>query len=92
MGQRKIKTEHFDILLKGFRKVILATNIAESTITIPDVAYVIDFCLTKITRENNNSTYENLEMRWAAKSNCEQRKGRVGQVFKGTVFRMITED
>ena len=65
----------------GKRKVILSTNIAESSITVPDVRYVIDFCLTKNLFCDPETSYPSLRLEWASKSNCDQRKG--GRMFVG---------
>ena len=52
------------------RKVIIATNIAESSITIPDCIYVIDFSLTKEMKYNARTSTEKLELCWASKASC----------------------
>ena len=60
-------------------KVILATNIAESSITIPNVAFVIDFCLTKFLKTHSGSQMSSFVLGWASKNNCKQRAGRTGK-------------
>ncbi|KAF8774277.1 ATP-dependent RNA helicase TDRD9 like protein [Argiope bruennichi] len=71
------------------RKIIISTNIAESSITVPDVKYVIDFCLTKNLITDPISNYTCLKLEWASKSNCVQRKGRAGRVDIGKVYRLV---
>ncbi|KAH8236403.1 hypothetical protein KR026_000850 [Drosophila bipectinata] len=73
----------------GFRKVILATNIAESSITVPDVSYIIDFCLTKVMVTDTATNFSSLRMTWASKANCRQRAGRVGRLRSGRVYRLV---
>ena len=73
----------------GKRKIILATNIAESSLTIPDVAYVIDFCLTKVLRADPETQYTRLHLEWADRAALTQRTGRAGRVRNGRVFRLI---
>ncbi|XP_060863705.1 LOW QUALITY PROTEIN: probable ATP-dependent RNA helicase spindle-E [Metopolophium dirhodum] len=73
----------------NYRKIILSTNIAESSITVPDVFFVIDFCLMKQLKNEMRSNYSMLIMSWASKSNCNQRAGRVGRVADGRVYRLI---
>jgi HrpA-like RNA helicase len=70
------------------RYFILATNIAESSITIPDIAFVIDFCLTKelFVRKNQVSC---LELMWSSRASCLQRKGRTGRLNHGYCFYML---
>jgi HrpA-like RNA helicase len=70
-------------------KIIIATNIAESSITILGVSYVIDFCLTKEVRFDLKSRMENLELVWASQASCNQRAGRTGRVCDGTIIRLI---
>ncbi len=65
----------------GKRKIILSTNIAESSITVADVRYVIDLCMTKSLYCEKDTNYTYLKEMWASKSNCEQRKGRAGNSF-----------
>ncbi|KAL5273653.1 TDRD9 family protein [Megaselia abdita] len=77
---------------KMSRKVILATNIAESSITVPDVKYVIDFCLTKNLMTDSNSNFSSLQLQWASKSNCLQRSGRAGRVMNGRVYRLVPRE
>ena len=74
------------------RKIIIATNIAESSITIPDVYFVIDFCLVKELRFNINTNHETLDINWSSIASCEQRAGRAGRVGNGYVFRLVYEN
>ncbi|XP_075609122.1 ATP-dependent RNA helicase TDRD9 [Balearica regulorum gibbericeps] len=76
----------------GYRKVILSTNIAESSVTVPDVKYVIDFCLTRTLVCDEETNYQSLRLCWASKMNCNQRKGRAGRVSKGYCYRLVHKD
>ena len=56
----------------GMRKVIISTNIAESSITIPDIYYVVDFLLTKEIYYDPVTKNENLMTSWASKASARQ--------------------
>ncbi|XP_041827179.1 ATP-dependent RNA helicase TDRD9 [Melanotaenia boesemani] len=76
----------------GYRKVILSTNIAESSVTVPDVKYVIDFCLARHMVCDPDTNYQSLRLTWASKTNCNQRRGRAGRVSKGYCYRLVTKE
>ncbi|XP_043930431.1 ATP-dependent RNA helicase TDRD9 [Protopterus annectens] len=76
----------------GYRKIILSTNIAESSVTVPDVKYVIDFCLTRTLICDEDTNYQSLRLTWASKTSCNQRKGRAGRVSKGYCYRLISKE
>ncbi|KAA8549161.1 hypothetical protein F0562_000845 [Nyssa sinensis] len=75
---------------KSHRKVILATNIAESSVTIPKVAFVIDSCRSLQVFWDGNRKAESAELVWVSKSQAEQRKGRTGRTCDGQVYRLVT--
>ena len=77
---------------KEVRKVIVSTNIAESSLTIPDIIFVIDFCLSKEFKFNSKTQSQRLDLTWASKASCSQRTGRTGRVCDGMSFRMVTYD
>ncbi|XP_069494292.1 ATP-dependent RNA helicase TDRD9 [Ambystoma mexicanum] len=82
----------FSTPVYGYRKVILSTNIAESSVTVPDVKYVIDFCLTRTLVSDEDTNYQSLRLSWASKTSCNQRKGRAGRVSKGYCYRLIHKE
>uniref|UniRef100_A0A182M8T6 Probable ATP-dependent RNA helicase spindle-E n=1 Tax=Anopheles culicifacies TaxID=139723 RepID=A0A182M8T6_9DIPT len=75
----------------GYRKVILSTNIAESSITIPDVKFVIDFCLQRLLVADTLNNFTTLRTQWASRNNCIQRAGRAGRVMNGRVYRLVNK-
>ncbi|CAL1529712.1 unnamed protein product, partial [Lymnaea stagnalis] len=81
----------FAVPPQGIRKVVLATNIAETGITIPDVVYVIDSGKAKENRYMETSQMSALEEVFISKANCKQRAGRAGRVREGLCFRLYTQ-
>ena len=75
---------------EGERKIILATNIAESSITIPDIAYVIDSGKQKINMYNPALRMNSLKTTWISKSNSVQRLGRVGRTQPGEYYLLCS--
>ncbi|XP_015109317.1 probable ATP-dependent RNA helicase spindle-E [Diachasma alloeum] len=73
----------------GYRRIILSTNIAESSLTVPNVKYIIDFCLTKQLVTDPTTNFHSLELTWASHANCQQRAGRTGRVMDGRVYRLV---
>ncbi|KAI3406130.2 hypothetical protein KGF56_000972 [Candida oxycetoniae] len=73
------------------RKIVLATNIAETSITIPGVSYVIDPGYVKQTEFNPQTGMESLLVVPCSKANCDQRAGRAGRVGPGKCFRIFTK-
>lgn len=74
----------------GLRKVVVATNIAETSITIENIRYVIDSGLIKNTAYLNG--VQCLLVEKHSQSGCDQRSGRSGRVGPGICFRMFTEE
>ncbi|CAL2281207.1 unnamed protein product [Prunus armeniaca] len=75
---------------KSHRKVILATNIAESSVTIPKVAYVIDSCRSLQVFWNSYQKKESAKLVWVSKSQADQRRGRTGRTCDGQIYRLVT--
>ncbi|KAG7585353.1 Helicase C-terminal [Arabidopsis thaliana x Arabidopsis arenosa] len=75
---------------KGIRKVIIATNIAETSITIDDVVYVIDSGKHKENRYNPQKKLSSMVEDWVSKANARQRMGRAGRVKPGHCFSLYT--
>ncbi|XP_035741323.1 ATP-dependent DNA/RNA helicase DHX36-like isoform X3 [Vespa mandarinia] len=75
----------------GIRKIIIATSIAETSITIEDVVYVIDCGKTKLSRFDVNKNMETLEPEWVSMANAKQRRGRAGRVKKGYCYHLYSK-
>lgn len=73
------------------RKVIIATNIAETSLTVPGVVYVIDSGLIKVMEFDPHSGINSLITKEHAKKGLEQRKGRAGRIEPGEYFGLYTQ-
>ncbi len=74
------------------RKIIIATNIAETSITIPGIRYVVDTGLARISRYMPRSRTTALPVTMISKSSADQRMGRCGRVENGICYRLYAED
>ncbi|KAI5964546.1 prh1 [Candida theae] len=81
----------FEKLSKGRRKVILATNIAETSITVPGVKYVIDSGLRKVKIWKHDLGLSTLLTTPISQASARQRAGRAGRESAGKVFRLYQE-
>ena len=76
----------------GKRKVIAATNVAETSITIEDIVAVIDTGRVKETSFDAQNNMVKLEEVWASRAACKQRRGRAGRVRAGTCYKLYTQN
>ncbi len=74
------------------RKVVIATNIAETSLTIPGIRYVIDAGLARISRYNPRTRIKRLPVEAVSQSSANQRKGRAGRVQEGICIRLYAEE
>lgn len=75
----------------GIRKIILSTNIAETSVTIDDVVFVIDCGKIKINNFNVEMKTQTLMPEWVSIANADQRKGRAGRVQPGVCYHLFTK-
>ncbi|EPQ61668.1 Bgt-5209 [Blumeria graminis f. sp. tritici] len=76
----------------GCRKIVLATNIAETSITIPDVKYVVDTGKLNEMHYDPMTRIKNLKCTWISKSNSRQRAGRAGRVQNGFYYALFSKN
>lgn len=84
--------EHFHVLeavQPGLRRIILSTNIAESSLTLGDVRFVLDFGYCKEISYSARTFTESLDLVWCSQAAMKQRAGRAGRVANGMAFRLI---
>lgn len=85
------QNEVFDEVPPGVRKIILSTNIAETSITIPDVKYVVDTGKLREKQYEQSRRITSLICTWVSKSNSKQRAGRAGRVQNGNYFALFSK-
>lgn len=76
----------------GKRRIVLATNVAETSITVPGIRYVIDPGLARISRYSVRSKIQRLPIEKISQASANQRKGRCGRVAEGICIRLYGED
>merc|ERR1712018_193762 len=86
INQKKI----FNKPPNGVRKIVIATNIAETSITIDDVVYVIDSGKIKLTKYNAQDNISTLLPEWVSLANARQRRGRAGRVQSGICYHLFS--
>ncbi|MDD3326324.1 MAG: ATP-dependent RNA helicase HrpA [Zoogloea sp.] len=74
------------------RRVVLATNVAETSLTVPGIRYVVDTGLARVKRYSHRNKVEQLQIEKIAQSAARQRAGRCGRVADGICFRLYDED
>ncbi|CAN5923801.1 ATP-dependent RNA helicase HrpA [soil metagenome] len=73
------------------RRVVLATNVAETSLTIPGIVYVVDTGVARVNRYNVRTGVTQLLVEYASKASADQRKGRCGRTESGVCFRLSEE-
>jgi len=73
------------------RRVVLATNVAETSLTIPGIVYVVDSGLARVNRYNVRTGVSQLLVEEVSRASADQRKGRCGRTQNGVCFRLYEE-
>ncbi|KAF7187801.1 ATP-dependent DNA/RNA helicase DHX36 [Pseudocercospora fuligena] len=75
---------------RGCRKIILSTNIAETSVTVPDVKHVVDLGKLRENRYDHIQRITSLQTVWESNSNARQRAGRAGRVSSGNYYALYS--
>ena len=76
---------------QSYRRIVIATNIAETSITIPGIRYVIDTGMARVSRYNPRNQTQRLPVEAISQSSAKQRAGRCGRVQNGICVRLYDE-
>lgn len=74
------------------RRIVLSTNVAETSLTVPGIKYVIDSGLARISRYSWRSKIQRLPIEKISQASANQRKGRCGRVSAGVCYRLYSEE
>lgn len=74
------------------RRVILATNVAETSLTVPGIRYVIDTGTARISRYSNRTKIQQLPIEAISQASAQQRSGRAGRTAPGIAIRLYAEE
>lgn len=74
------------------RRIVLATNVAETSLTVPGIRYVIDPGMARISRYSNKTKVQRLPIEEISKASANQRSGRCGRVADGIAIRLYSAD
>ncbi|KAB2621302.1 ATP-dependent RNA helicase PB1A10.06c [Pyrus ussuriensis x Pyrus communis] len=80
----------FEEVKEGERLVVVATNVAETSLTIPGIKYVVDTGKEKVKNYNSSSGMETYEVQWISKASAAQRAGRAGRTGPGHCYRLYS--
>ncbi|KFY48224.1 hypothetical protein V495_01512 [Pseudogymnoascus sp. VKM F-4514 (FW-929)] len=86
-----LQAKIFDRAAPGVRKVIVATNIAETSLTVDGIMYVVDAGYSKLKVYNPRMGMDTLQITPISQANASQRSGRAGRTGPGKAFRLFTE-
>src|SRR5882757_304178 len=75
----------------GGRRIVLATNVAETSLTVPGVRYVVDTGLARVKRYSYRNKVEQLRVENISQASAKQRAGRCGRVARGVCIRLYAE-
>jgi ATP-dependent helicase HrpA len=76
----------------SLRRIILTTNVAETSLTVPRIHYVIDSGLARVSRYSARSKIQGLLVEGISQAAANQRKGRCGRIADGVCYRLYSED
>ena len=79
----------FEVPPAGVHKVVVATNVAETSITIPDIGFVVDACRVKEERYDPQRHMASLDDVYVSRSSAKQRRGRAGRVRSGVAVHLV---
>lgn len=78
--------------LSNKRKIIVSTNVAETSLTVPGIIFVIDIGTARISRFSQRSKIQQLPVEKISRASADQRKGRCGRIAPGTCIRLYSEE
>ena len=85
-----VERKRFSTTQNGLRKVVVSTNIVETSITIDDVIYVIDSGKVKENRYDHEKNMAQLVETWVSLASAKQRRGRAGRVQPGICYHLFS--
>ena len=91
----RLSTEEQQRIFKpgpGAKRIVLSTNVAETSLTVPGIRSVIDTGLARVSRFSRRGMIQRLEVEAISRASADQRKGRCGRVGPGVCIRLYSED